>query len=85
VQKLVHWGDDPRVAATVLRRLLKVESLRLLLELLDFLRECEMAYRLLATDYHLQLVRSLAAVEVNRELFGILPEDFFERAVGVRT
>jgi hypothetical protein len=73
-QKLIHWGDDPLVAVAVVRRLgQKIESLSLLVPLLEFLRESEPTFRSLVTDYHLQILSSLAAVEVDKNLFGIIP------------
>lgn len=38
-QKLIHWGDNPLVAAAVVKRLgQKIEALSLLVQLLEFLR-----------------------------------------------
>jgi hypothetical protein len=73
-QKLIHWGDDPSVAAAVVKRLgQKIEALSLLVQLLEFLRESEPTFMRLVTDYHMQILRSLAAVEVDKNLFGIIP------------
>lgn len=35
------------------------------------------------TEEHLQIISSLAAVEQDNNLFGIIPENYFDRPVGV--
>ena len=84
VGKLIYWGNEAETAQVIVRKLTaKVEGLGVLLSVLEYIREAHEHYRGIVTDQHLQIMRSLAAVEVDKNLFGLVPEDYFDRKIGV--
>ncbi len=62
-QKLIFWGEERSLAYAITQKLSqKIEILSILVSLVDYLRESEPNYKEFITDYHLDILRSLAAV-----------------------
>jgi hypothetical protein len=47
------------------------------------MRESEQVYKQIVTDQHLQILSSLGAVEGKNDLYGIIPDNFFEQEISV--
>jgi DNA-binding cell septation regulator SpoVG len=81
---LIYWGEFREVAYGIVQKLSqKIVSFKLLVSIYEYMRESEQVYKSIITIDHLQIIKSLAAVEGRNDLYGVIPENFFEEEIGV--